>query len=181
MFFKLKFYLKFRFLNNTENNTEPNISLVMSSQQISSQLVSPRGLMERNYERIDLQDASALTTSAAVATLTTMTPRLMDVKEQKRREKEMRRLAKLRIEAEIKEAKLQAKLAKKQAKRGEPVPLGVLHTLNQDGLFSFYLCYCCCKRSFSISYFQLKIKKFLFNVLINLSKIMDKKEKLKIY
>lgn len=61
------------------------------------------------------------------------TPRLLDAKEQKRREKEMRRLAKLRVEAELKEAKLQAKLAKKQLKRGEPVALGVLSTLQSDG------------------------------------------------
>lgn len=89
-------------------------------------------MTERNYERIDTNDTTLFTSSIAIAGLMN-TPRLMDAKEQKRREKEMRRLAKLRMEAELKEAKLQAKLAKKQAKRGEPVALGILHTLQSDG------------------------------------------------
>lgn len=89
-------------------------------------------MAERNYERIDTNDTTLFTSSIAIAGLMN-TPRLMDAKEQKRREKEMRRLAKLRMEAELKEAKLQAKLAKKQAKRGEPVALGILHTLQSDG------------------------------------------------
>lgn len=84
-------------------------------------------ILDPRYDR----GANELMLAAAAAAATT--PRLMDAKEQKRREKEMRRLAKLRIEAEIKETKLQAKLAKKQAKRGEPVALGVLHTLKSDG------------------------------------------------
>lgn len=103
-------------------------------------------MSERNYERVDPTDMSMLTTSGVGGMsggggggLTSggliNTPRLMDPKEQKRREKEMRRLAKLRIEAELKEAKLQAKLAKKQAKRGEPVALGILQTFQTDGKF----------------------------------------------
>lgn len=105
-------------------------------------------MSERNYERVDPTDMSMLTTSGVggmsgggvgvgLATSGGLinTPRLMDPKEQKRREKEMRRLAKLRIEAELKEAKLQAKLAKKQAKCGEPVALGILQTFQTDGKF----------------------------------------------
>lgn len=109
----------------------------------SGAIVSTSGVVlttgERNYERIDgaNADVSMLTSSLAMTTAILNTPRLIDAKEQKRREKEMRRLAKLRLEAEMKEAKLQAKLAKKQAKRGEPVAIGILHhhNLRNDGKF----------------------------------------------
>lgn len=118
------------------NHTDP-ISIVISAQQVSARVVgSAAHINDRSYERVDPNDASLMSSSIAMATMTT--PRLMDAKEQKRREKEMRRLAKLRIEAELKEAKLQAKLAKKQAKRGEPVALGVLQT-HTDGFRIFIL------------------------------------------
>lgn len=141
----------FFYFGTAQNGPDP-ISMVVMGQQPSSSMLSPsaaaannRGVVtsssgviistERNYERIDPNEASMLTSSLAVTTAILNTPRLVDAKEQKRRDKEMRRLAKLRIEAEIKEAKLQAKLAKKQAKRGEPVAIGILHNnLRPDGI-----------------------------------------------
>lgn len=120
------------------------ISIVSTSQhhQVFSSPRTAAAIMERNYERIDVQTSKAAADMmAAAAAVAAATPRLMDAKERKRREKEMRRLAKLRTEAELKEAKLQAKLqAKMNAKRrrGEPVPLGIIQTHRSEGKMIFY-------------------------------------------
>lgn len=128
--------------NLTENNPSEPISVLVSAQQTrvfaspSSRLQANQLVLDRNYERIEAANniaAQNRNSSTTTVTMMATTPRLLDAKEQKRREKEMRRLAKLRVEAELKEAKLQAKLAKKQLKRGEPVALGVLSTLQSDG------------------------------------------------
>lgn len=90
------------------------------------------GGVDRNYERIDPNEISLITGISNVDMFGVSTNVLGGCKELDKLEKEARKLAKQRADQEAKEAKLQTKLLRLQAKRGEPVALALLQSRQQD-------------------------------------------------